>query len=390
MSARSGVDHYPVGVSLHTQPSGIPVEALARRTRLQAVLQAMEAAGSNLEPTPLQALRAMIVGRPTMDSESLLVLLADADLAEESSELLRANRRESVDGTVFGILSSRLVPFVVKARQRRSASWQLDSRRALVRLHYAKEGAALGFDDGDLHAIFLQAFRLEGLRVALDLGKRPRPILTIGLPLPAGVGGLTEGLDVLLRREPAESPEVLLARLNRRLPEGLRIHQWTLLPGYATGLGELALKSHWCWDVPMVVRGCIETGVSAFLAAATWPWDRGGAKAGEPLNLRNIVGDVCWDEGALCFSTLMGDFNALSPLKVLSGIFGMDPIHFTGLVRTAVALKPDPRLGHAERFEAKLKNMYEDAVLLGGSSNIVLIDEDDDEPIRLGPPSETS
>ena len=350
----------------------------------------MEAAGPNLEPAPLQALRSMIAGRPTIDAESLVALLVDADLAEESSELLRANRRDSVDGEVFGILSSRLIPFVAKARQRRSASWHLDSRRTLVRLNYSKEGATLGFDDGDLHAIFLQAFRLEGLRVALDLGKRPRPILTIGLPLPAGVGGLSEGLDVLLRREPAEGPDVILVRLNRRLPDGLQIHQWTLLPGYATGLGELALKSHWRWEVPMGLHGRIETGVSAFLAAETWPWDRGGAKADEPLDLRHIVGDVRWEDGALCFSTLMGDFNALSPLKVLSGTFDMDPNYFTGLVRTAVVLKPDARLSQSERFEAKLKNMYEDAVLLGGSSNIVLIDEDDDEPIRLGPPSETS
>jgi len=50
-----------------------------------------------------------------------------------------------------------------------------------------------------------------------------------------------------------------------------------------------------------------------------------------------------------------------------------------------VDLKPDARVGQAERFEPKLKNMYEDAVLLGGGSNIVLVDEDDDEPIQLGP-----
>ena len=32
--------------------------------------------------------------------------------------------------------------------------------------------------DGDIHALFLQAFRLEGLRLTLDLGKRPRPLLS--------------------------------------------------------------------------------------------------------------------------------------------------------------------------------------------------------------------
>jgi hypothetical protein len=62
----------------------------------------------------------------------------------------------------------------------------------------------------------------------------------------------------------------------------------------------------------------------------------------------------------------------------------LDPALSVGLVRTGIDLKPDLRLDRAERFVPKLKNMYEDAVLLGGGSNIILVDEDDDEPIRLG------
>lgn len=386
--ANEGIDHYPEVVNARMHPPDIPAEALARRAHLQSVIQGMEAFGNSLEPAPLRELCAAIAGRAVLDVEALVAMLAAADLVEEAADLLRAARRDGVDVEANRILASQIAPLAAKARLRRTASWQLDTRRSLIRLQYAKEGAALGFDDGDLHVIFLHAFRLEGLRLALDLGKRPRPILAIALPLPVGVGGQAECLDAVLKREPEEDPADLVARLNRRLPAGLQVHQWSPLPTYASGLVELALKSHWRWVPSEEDRTQAEARISAFLSSDTWPWDRGGVKADEPLDLRHILGDLRWEDGALCFSTRMGAFHALNPLKVLAEIFQRDTLPSTGLVRVAVELRPDARLGQAERFEAKLKNMYEDAVLLSGGSNIVLVDEDDDEPIRLGPPPE--
>lgn len=344
----------------------------------------MEAAGASLEPPGLLSLRALIAGGPTLDPDSLIALLIQGDLVEEANEVIRTARHVAADVEALGMLGSRIAPLASRARQRRSASWQLDSRRTSVRLHFAKEGEALGFDDGDLHALFLQAFRLGGWRLALDLGKRPRPLLSIGLPLPAGVGGQSELLDIVLNREPQDSSLDLMARLNQRLPKGLRVHQWAPLPGYASGAGELAALSHWRWEPTQEDRGHAEARLATFLAAQTWPWERGSSKAGGTLDLRHIIQDLHWEGGALLFSTRMGAFLALNPVKALSAVLELDPSCFLGLQRTAVDLRPDPRLGQADRFEPKLKNMYEDAVLLGGGSNLVLVDEDDDEPIILG------
>jgi radical SAM-linked protein len=343
----------------------------------------MEAAAPSLEPAALQGLRATLAGRSAQDHETLVATLISAELAEEAAEFLRSSRHAAVDVDALGLLTARMMPLAAKSRQRRSASWHLDSRRSLIRMQYAKEGTALGFDDGDLHVIFLQAFRLEGVRLALDLGKRPRPLLSTGLPLPSGVGGLSEVMDAVLTREPQENAADLMARLNRRLPEGLRIHQWNALPGYATGVGELALLSHWRWLPSAKDRTQVEERMAAFLSAAAWPWERGEAKTGGPLDLRHIVQDLRWVDGTLCFSTRMGAFLALSPVKILAAILALDATCFLGLVRTAVDLRPDVRLDQAERFEPKLKNMYEDAVLLGGGSNIVLVEDDDDEPLLL-------
>lgn len=381
-------DHYPEGVNARPHPPAIPAEALARKARLNAAIQAMEAAGPSLEPAPLQELRAAITSRPTRDHDALIAALSIPDLIEEAGDILRTSRRAATDVAFIETLAAHLAPFASKAQQRRSAAWHLDSRRTLVRLQYAKEGGALGFDDGDLHVIFLHAFRLEGLRLALDLGKRPRPLLSVGLPLPSGVGGQAESIDAVFKTEAREGAADLMARLNRRLPEGVRVHQWNSLPTYASPVCELATLSHWRWEPPLEHRIHAKECVAAFLAAEVWAWDRAGSKGDAPLNLRHLVPDMRWEGDALCFSTRMGVFHALNPAKVLMAILNLGLPCPSGLVRTGVDLKPDARLVQAERFEPKLKNMYEDAVLLGGGSNIVLVDEDDDEPIRLGDHSE--
>lgn len=380
---------YPevVDKPMHAPP--IPVEALARRERLRVALLAVGEAGPSREPAPLLALRAALAGVAALDPASWLEAVSAAGLLEEAGEILRTTKPAEPHGSLAEMLAPRLLPLALKAQQRRAARWQLDTRRTLIRVGYAKGKGALGFDEGDLHAIFLHAFRFEGFALALDLGKRPRPLLTLGLPLPVGVGGLAESMDAVLKVEPGEEPALLMARLNRRLPEGLHIHHWEPLPGYAAPVIDLALLSRWRWDVVADQRAGVAAGVARFLAAGAWPWERGGSRVDTPLDLRSILLELRWEAAGLCFATRMGVHHALNPTKMLGAILDLAPGDITGLTRTAVDLKPDARLAQGERFEAKLKNMYEDAVLLAGGSNITLVDEDDDEPIRLGPSAET-
>jgi len=377
-------DHYAEGVSNRVSHPGIPAEALARRSRLLAALRRMEMAGPSREPACLQALRDLLVGGDPAEFDLVLEAISREGLAEEAGERIRSLRPEVENLEPANLLATRLVPLATAARLRRTARWQLDTRRTLIRFTYIKGAEALDFDDGDLHALFLHAFRLEGLGLALDLGKRPRPLLTIGLPLSAGIGSRGESMDAVLRREPAEEPEELMTRLNLRLPSGLRIDQWTMLPGYATAPSDLALRSHWVWTMDPALRAHAAARVTTFLEASTWPWDRGPEKSNTPLDLRRVISGMEWTDEGLCFHTGMGPKQAVNPLKLLGAVFGLEPASITGLVRTGVDFAQDPRHGQADRFEPKLKNMYEDAVLLGGGSNIVLVEEDDDEPTILG------
>lgn len=370
------------------RPSFIPAEALARQARLASTLAAMACGGENLEPAPLQALRRILTGASQEDPGPCIQAVAAADLAEEAVDLLRSARREGSDPARVKDVASALAPLAARAQVRREAGWQLDNRRAPVRLAYVKEGEALDFDEGDLHAIFLQAFRLEGFRLALDLGKRPRPLMRMELPLPAGAGGLLEWAEITLRTDPPEAAEARLARLSARLPEGLRIHGWEPHAPYASPLGELAEAAHWCWLCPQEQVAAARARVTAFLAAPEWIWAKEGKvegrKQARQLDLRSLVVDLRWEGDTLFSTTRLTGTGATNPMKLHAAILGLEPPLLHGLMRVSVAFKADPRLAQAERFEPKLKNMYEDAVLLSGGSNITLVDEEDDEPIRLG------
>lgn len=345
----------------------------------------MEQVAPSREPAALQALRRALHGEPA-DPAALVQLLIHEELVEEGAALARAERR-TADGEWAQRLIALLLPLAAKAMAKREAGWQLDTRRSTVRLGYAKEGQALDFDEGDVHVILLQVFRLEGFRLALDLGKRPRPSLRLELPLPEGAGGLMEWAEVVFRPEPAEAPEASLARLNVRLPEGLRVHRWDPHPPYASPVGELAEASRWRWTCPAELADGARRRCAEFLSAGAWLWEKGGRVEGrkqvKQLDLRPLVTDLRW-EGDVLFSTTRAGGSEANPLKVHAAILGLEPAALHGLLRLSLDLRPDPRLAQAERFEPKLRNMYEDAVLLGGGSNITLVDEDDDEPLRLG------
>ncbi len=364
----------------------VPAEALARQARLSALLARMEQSGASREPMALQALHRALRGERA-DPAELVRTLVEADLVEEGASLIRSDRRNA-DAETIRQITVLLAPLAAKAQHRREATWQLDGRRTCVRVGYGKARGAVDLDEGDVHAIFLQAFRLEGFRLALDLGKRPRPSLRLELPLPAGVGGACEWVEVVLRTEPAGSTETLMASLNGRLPEGLRIHRWEAHPSYASALGDLAEASHWRWACPAHLVDAARQRTDAFLASSEWLWEKEGRVEGrkqvKPLDLRPLVMELRWEDAVLVSTTRTRSSESGNPLKIHAAILGLEPAALHGLMRQALDLNPDPRLARAERFEPKLKNMYEDAVLLGGGSNITLVDEDDDEPIQLG------
>lgn len=341
--------------------------ARARAEALARALAAAEAAAPARLPAPLAALMA---GRGD------LAELQAADLTEEALEWARSSRGDAA-------WKARLEPLAAAAKAKRAARVHLDAARVTARARYAKDGEALGFGPQELQQLFSEALRLEGLPLELDLGKRPRPLLTCAPPLPFDAAGDAEWLEVPLKRSAGD--EDLLDRLNRRLPEGLRLLTWEEVPAWATPVAELCETAQWSWP-------CDEPGAAAkvatFLASASFllekPGKVDGQKQEKRVDLRPAVLDMALEGDELRFRTALAVNPALSPLKLLGALLGRAPESIRGLRRVGFGMIEDPRLKQGDRYTAKLKNMYEDAVLLGAGSNITLVDDDEDEPLSLG------
>ncbi len=342
----------------------------AARARADALLRALEAAEAAAPPRWPAPLAALMAGRGD------LAELEAADLVEEALEWARSSRGDAT-------WKAKLEPLAAAAKAKRAARVHLDGSRAIARARYTKDGAALGFGPVELQQIFSEALRLEGLPLELDLGKRPRPMVICAPHLPFEAASDAEWLEVALKRS-AEG-EDLLDRLNRRLPQGLKLLSWEEAPAWATPVAELCETAEWSW--PCDDANAPEK-IVAFLASDTCFLDKAGKVEGQKrekrVNLRPAVVEMALEGGVLRFRTVLAVNPALSPLKLLGAILGRAPETILGLRRVGFGMIEDARLKQGDRYTAKLKNMYEDAVLLGAGSNITLVDEDDDEPLTLG------
>lgn len=90
-----------------------------------------------------------------------------------------------------------------------------------VRVFFSKTGRAVYISHLDLYRLFQRAVRRAKLPVWETEGFNPHVYITFALPLSLGTEGVRESLDTRLTEElPFEE---LCDRLNRALPEGIRV-----------------------------------------------------------------------------------------------------------------------------------------------------------------------
>ncbi len=336
------------------------------------------------EPGALLTFREALRRRDVTTARSGFAELQSLGLLEEAHERLREVVRQAPS---LQALKKEMDPLAEQARTRRSATWQLDAKRVRVRMRFSRGPRLVGLDSADLQTLLVEALRLEGLRPALELSRNPKPILQIAPPLSVGVEALRECAECELAEPVRESVEAVVHRLNDRLPQGLELVAWEELPTWSSAASGLAREALYAWpcDLPPEV---VKPKVEAFLAATEFRIGKAGKvqgqKAEKLVDLRPHVSEMHLDRGTLRFTMALTSGVALNPLKLLGGILDLDPTGLTGLIREDVHLEEDPRLAKAERFETKLKNLYEDATLLTAGGNITLVDEDEDEPLQLG------
>lgn len=89
------------------------------------------------------------------------------------------------------------------------------------RIRYSKEGPARFISHLDMLRTFERALRRAGLPFSLTQGFNPHPRMSFGLPLPVGMSGLNEYVDVELQIDMA--PAEIAGSLEKVMPPGFRV-----------------------------------------------------------------------------------------------------------------------------------------------------------------------
>ena len=116
-------------------------------------------------------------------------------------------------------------------------------RVSRLRFGFSKQGTLAWISHLDTLRLLHRALRRSGLPVSFTGGFHPLPRLQIALPLPLGVEGLEEWLDLELV-QPLEPPQVL-QRLQQELPDGLRLQSCAVVPLQGPSLSQELEGARW-------------------------------------------------------------------------------------------------------------------------------------------------
>lgn len=131
-----------------------------------------------------------------------------------------------------------------------------------LRMVFTKKNQAKYIAHLDLTRVFDRALRRAGLQVAYSEGFNPHPRISFGAPLPVGVEGEHEYVDIELRKRAGEDTSEGKNReayareavrlLQGQLPEGIEIADYCILPPRAKALMAVINMARYRVVVPLL------------------------------------------------------------------------------------------------------------------------------------------
>lgn len=94
-----------------------------------------------------------------------------------------------------------------------------------IRICFSKTGYSKYVSHLDLMKTLQRTFRRGGIDISYSQGFNPHPIMSIAHPLPLGVEGLCEYMDISVDSKP--NFEELKIKMNNALPQDIRVHNIT-------------------------------------------------------------------------------------------------------------------------------------------------------------------
>ena len=173
--------------------------------------------------------------------------------------------------------------------------WEIWRQQAAAkcwyRLEFSKTGDMAFLGHLDFQRQLQLALRRSSLPVAYSRGYHPHPLLKFGPPLPVGVVGLREVLDLAFQ---CQVPDLQL-ELNRTLPEGLRILGAAVVGGQAPrSIDQIVRRFDYRVELPGSrdggpARDEVAAALDAFLASDSWPCVKHRPKGDIQIDARQLV-----------------------------------------------------------------------------------------------------
>jgi radical SAM-linked protein len=197
------------------------------------------------------------------------------------------------------------------------------SARTRLRLFYRTGEEVRYVAHADLMRAFHRAFRVARVPVVMSQGFTPRPRAAFGPPLPLGVTGAREAMDVDFH---PPVPHDLVARLNAALPAGIRVESAGDAPE-GPSLAAAVTAADYRVGLPAGVNEAeIAARLAAFAAAAEFPITK--ERHGRPdrtVDLKRAVLTVAGSPGEVRFQLAMNAAGGqqVSAALVLSTLFAL-------------------------------------------------------------------
>jgi radical SAM-linked protein len=215
-----------------------------------------------------------------------------------------------------------------------------------IRMAYAKKDSAQYIAHLDMARLFQRAFRRAAVEIVYSEGFNPHPKISFGAPLPVGMAGEREYVDVDVRELGFDDMREGFVRLSAQMPLGIELLAWQILPDRAQKLMALLDTAVYRAEVPgreenkaeAQVAGEIselERGLHRWLEQEVICWDR--KKEGKVLSvdirpfIRSVTmvgaGRLNEDEGGRGVDfeivTVLGNAGSVRPMEIL-GAFCRD------------------------------------------------------------------
>lgn len=193
----------------------------------------------------------------------------------------------------------------------------------------------------DITRLWQRAFVRAGVPLAYSQGFNPHPQISLAAPLPVGVTGEAELMDIYCARNVA--PPSFTQSVNRELPEGIRIVQTQQVNPTLPALQAVVASAEYRVIIATdKAKEEVEQMIAHLLSLSTLPWQHERDTGVRHYDLRTLIQDIrltdCRDGKAVIEMKLNCDSNGSGRPEQVSQALG-----FTGyplsINRTQLFLK---------------------------------------------------